>query len=190
VTASQPSGNNSTARLNHANVAACLVDQLEDAEQPPLERSAHADQRPTPDQSDRPRLLDPFLAGAGASYRLALFDEPTDSPVDTLPATVGPGDVSIFGGIFLQRPELTTYWDLVVFLDGQQRVDLERLGLVLADLPSDPIEVVAHTLTWSKRIDRYSSGMRHYLDLVNPEASVDLVIDNNEISAPFIVKNR
>jgi len=134
-------------------------------------------------------LLDPFLSGAGASYRLAVFDEPNDSPVHMPPATVGLEDILVFDGIFLQRPELTAYWDLIVFLDGQQRVDLERLGLVVADLPSDPIEVVAHTLTWSKRIDRYSSGLRHYLDLVDPQASADLVIDNNDISAPFIVEH-
>ena len=133
-------------------------------------------------------LLDPFKAGEGATYRVAVFDEPTDSPVDTAPATIGVDDILVFDVTFLQRPELAAYWDVVVYLDAQKRIDLERLGLVLEDLPPDPLEAVAHTLTWVARIDRYSSGMRHYVDFVNPAASAHLVIDNNKIDAPVIVK--
>lgn len=134
-------------------------------------------------------LLDPFKVGQGAEYRIAVFDEPTDSPTNSEIATVSANDVLIFDGIFLQRSELAAYWDIVVFLDAQKRVDLERLGLVLENLPPSPVDAVAHTLTWAARIDRYSSGMRHYIDLVDPAASARIVIDNNNIGAPVIVTN-
>lgn len=136
----------------------------------------------------RRELLDPFRTGSGSSYRAAWFDEPTDAPVDAPLAVVNAEDVLIFDGVFVQRPELVAYWDLVVFLDAQKRVDLQRLGLVLDQLPQDPVEAVSHTLSWAARIDRYASGMRYYLDLVDPIASADVVIDNNSLAAPVIVR--
>lgn len=95
--------------------------------------------------------------------------------------------VLIFDGIFVQRPELASYCDLVVFLDAQARVGLGRLDYVLTDLPSAPLEVVAHVLEWNRRIDRSASGLRYYLDLVGPLDSADILIDNNELARPVIV---
>lgn len=135
----------------------------------------------------RGRLLDPFRAGFG-SYVTAVFDAPSDAPVHVDPAQVRASDVLIFDGIFAQRPELAQYWDLVVFLDGQQRVNLGRLQFVIDDLPSDPLQVVAHVLAWQQRIDRYASGMRYYLDMVDPKTNADVVVDNNDLAHPRIVK--
>lgn len=136
----------------------------------------------------RRELLDPFKAGTGSPYRVGVFDEPTDAAVDAPVATVRPDDVLLFDGIFVQRPELAAYWDLVIFLDAQHRVELDRLALVLDGLPQDPIEAVSHSLVWATRIDRYASGMRYYLDLVDPIASAHVVIDNNAITSPQITK--
>lgn len=136
----------------------------------------------------RRELLDPFEQGAGSRYRTACFDEPSDTELDAPVATVCVDDMLIFDGIFVQRPELADTWDLVVYLDAQERVDLERLGLVLDGVPREPVEAVSHTLEWVARIDRYASGMRYYLDLVDPLASADVVIDNNAIAAPIIVR--
>lgn len=47
-------------------------------------------------------------------------------------------ELLIFDGVFVQRPELADYWHLTIWLDGQQRVDLRRLGLVLEGLPNEP----------------------------------------------------
>jgi len=133
------------------------------------------------------QLLEPFARGAG-EYRIAVFDAPTDSPVVVEPARVKDGDTLILDGIFLQRPELADYWDFVVFLDGQVRVNMRRLEHVMQDLPTDPVDVVGHVLTWQRRIDRYASGMRYYLDLVDPMTMADVMIDNNDLAKPRIVK--
>jgi len=134
----------------------------------------------------RDRLLDPFKRGTGETILSAVFDEPSDQPVHAEPVVVRANDVLIFDGLFLQRSELVEYWNFVIFVDGQQRVNLQRLGLIFADLPEDPEEVVSHTLEWTSRIERYSAGMRHYLDLVDPIAHADVVIDNNDLSKPTI----
>ena len=131
-------------------------------------------------------LLKPLRDGTG-DYSVAVFDEPMDQRVEIEPVPVRGDELLIFDGIFVQRPELSEYWDLTIWLDGQQRVDLRRLGLVMDDLPDEPVEVVGHVLEWQRRIDRYSSGMRHYLDLVDPIGVANIVINNNDLANPGIV---
>lgn len=131
-------------------------------------------------------LLEPFKQGQG-DYVSAAFDEPTDEAVDIEPKPLRGDEVLVFDGIFAQRRELAPYWDLTLWLDGQRRVDLRRLGLVMQDLPDDPGAIVAHTLEWQRRIERYSSGMRYYLDLVDPISKADIVIDNNDLSSPTVM---
>ncbi len=134
----------------------------------------------------RTELLDPFTAGTGSSYRTAVFDEPTDAPIESQPLIVASTDVLIIDGIFLQRPELADYWDLTLFLDGQDRVGLQRLGLVLDNLPDDSEHAVFHTMEWAERFERYQSGMRYYLDLVSPADRAGILIDNNDLAHPFL----
>lgn len=133
----------------------------------------------------RTELLTPFRNGGTA--RLAAFDEPSDRPVLGPEHVVGDGDVLLFDGIFLQRPELRDFWHFVVYLEASERVRLGRVALVLDDLPTDPLRVVDHVLTWVARIDRYSSGMRYYADLVDPHAGAGLVVDNNDLERPFVM---
>lgn len=44
-------------------------------------------------------------------------------------------------------------------------------------------------LQWVKRIDRYASGMRYYLDSENPLSRADVVIDD-DFALPFIVESK
>ncbi len=136
------------------------------------------------------RLLDPLAAGVGSSYRTEVFDEPNDRPLDADELPVSGDEVLIFDGIFLCRPELVDRWDLVLFLDGAARVELDRLGLVLDAAPSEPEPLMAHVLDWVGRIDRYSSGMRIYLDGDDPLGRADFVVDNNDLANPRLVSSR
>jgi uridine kinase len=136
----------------------------------------------------REMLLDPMRAGPGATYRTAAFDEPTDQPIDEVLRTVSGNEVVVFDGIFLCRPELVDYWDYVVFLEAQARVDLDRLGYVMRDAPAAVPELVDHVLQWVRRIDRYSSGMRYYLDSEDPKSRADVVIDNNDLARPVVIE--
>lgn len=136
----------------------------------------------------RQTLLEPMKEGPGAKYRTAVFDEPTDQPVDEPPLTVEGNEVVIFDGIFLCRPELNDYWDYVVFLEAQDRVDLDRLGYVVRDAPAAGLGLVDHVLQWVGRIDRYSSGMRYYLDSADPKSGADVVIDNNDLAHPTVIE--
>lgn len=76
------------------------------------------------------------------------------------------------------------YWDCAVFLEAQSRVNLTRVAHVMREAPGGGADLVKHVLMWVERIDRYSSGMGLYLDLVDPRAQVDRVIDNNNLANP------
>ncbi|MEM9615882.1 MAG: uridine kinase [Actinomycetota bacterium] len=135
-------------------------------------------------------LLDPLADGREAVYRIEAFDEPTDRAVDGAEIHVGGHEVLLFDGLFLCRPELIGYWDVVIFLDAGERVSLDRLGAVLAEAPPGGEPLVDHVLQWVRRLDRYVSGMRYYLDAENPAAKADLVIDNNDLANPMITTHR
>ena len=139
--------------------------------------------------SVRSSLLEPFAAGVGNSFVPAVFDEASDQPTDSPPSVVGHDEVLIFDGIFVQRPELAAFWDVTVFLDGCDRVALGRLGYVFDGLPEDAVDAATTALEWSARIDRYASGMRYYIDLIDPKSTCDILIDNNHFASPRVLRN-
>lgn len=131
-------------------------------------------------------LLDPFTKGAHV-VRVSAFDEPSDSPIDEK-AVVGRDTVLIFDGLFLQRPELSSFWDLVVFLDADQRADEAWLRFLLADLPDDPSSRAAALDERLRRArwPRYRAGWMKYADSVRPSEHASIVIDNNDFAGPVI----
>ncbi|MGB0113770.1 MAG: hypothetical protein WBP59_11165 [Ilumatobacteraceae bacterium] len=138
----------------------------------------------------RQSLLDPYTSGQGHPYVTETFDEPSNQPIDAEARVVGADEVLLFDGIFVQRPELATYWDLTVFLDGSARVALDRLGYVVEELPADPALAAIHALDWAATLDRYASGMRWHLDLIQPADACSILIDNNDLARPTITANR
>jgi uridine kinase len=119
-----------------------------------------------------------------------VFDEPSDQPIDTPSCKITGAEILLFDGVFLCRPELSGYWDVMIFLDGQARVNLARLGHVMTDAPAEQADLVGHVLDWVERLDRYASGMRLYLESDDPVSRADLVIDNNDLAHPAIRAKR
>ncbi len=135
-------------------------------------------------------LLTPF-AGGTPDVRIAAFDEPTDAPVDVV-ATVEPTAVLVFDGLFLQRPELNRHWDIALFLDAEARREREWLDFLLGGLPEDDVERAAalDVRLARARWPRYRDGWRCYIDAAHPASQATVVIDNNDLRAPVIVKTR
>jgi uridine kinase len=74
----------------------------------------------------RAALLDPLSPGGSRKYRTAVFDHRLDAKVE-IPERLGtPGEILLFDGIFLHRPELMYYWDYSVFLDVQFAISVPR----------------------------------------------------------------
>jgi uridine kinase len=131
-------------------------------------------------------LLDPFAAGS--PFRVAVFDEPSDSPVDDPPVVAAPDAVLVFDGIFGHRRELLDRWDCSVFLDGWDRVTAGRVDRVVAACPGDPLGDLLTMVRWGLLMRRYVLGQRQYLDECAPAGAADVLIDNNDLAAPSVIR--
>ena len=129
-------------------------------------------------QSLRRELLDPWLAGPGATYVSTWHDVRRDeyarAPRESVPAH----GVLVVDGVFAQRPEISQAWDLVVFLDAPPEVTVARLA-ARDGSPND----VGHP---DQR--RYLDAQRLYLDTCGPQRQADVLVDNSDLDSPRFVE--
>jgi len=123
-------------------------------------------------------VLDPFAPGGSRRYRSASYDHATDEVLFPALEFADPAVVLIVDGIFLQRLELSAAWDLTVFLDVAFTETARRMAL-RDGTPSDPEHPGMH---------RYVQGQRIYFRECDPQRQASILIDNNDLQAPRIVR--
>lgn len=123
-------------------------------------------------------LLDPLSLNGTGFYRTAMFDHKIDKAVDVPLEQAHVGDILIFDGIFIHRPELRDYWDLSIFLDVDFENSIPRLG----KRDNGPTEIHAEVNR------RYIEGQLFYLRECSPAEAATMVIDNNDYHHPFITR--
>lgn len=121
-------------------------------------------------------LLDPLSPGGSRQYRVAMFDHRADAPVLAGARTASRGDVLLFDGIFVHRPELRRYWDYSIFLDVRFSVSIPR-GAQRGEMSADPA---------APDNQRYVRGQELYLR-TEPMRFATLVINNDDLNAPYDV---
>lgn len=117
-------------------------------------------------------LLEPFAAGA--PVRTAVHDVRSDAALDLSPVVVPAGAVLVVDGVFLNRDELTAYWEFSVYLQVDLAVSLERLAV--RDGASDPDP-------------RYIGAQRIYA-ACDPAGRAGVVVDNTDLVAPRVITGR
>jgi uridine kinase len=122
-------------------------------------------------------LLDPWLRGAGSSYRRRWHDLEADEYVDESVAVVPERGVLVVDCLFAQRSELRHPWDLVVYLDCPDDIRIARMAKRDSRSP-DPD---------SGDQRRYLEAQRIYRALCDPVATADIVVDNTDPEEPLIV---
>ncbi|KRE56523.1 uridine kinase [Phycicoccus sp. Soil748] len=134
------------------------------------------------DSFDYERLVTECLRPLGPSgtrrYRAAGHDLGTDrllfDELDSAPA----GAAVVVDGLFLHRAELEGAFDLTVFVDVPFEVSAARMA-VRDGSPPDP----AHP-----DLRRYVEAQRTYFAECAPRDRADLVVDNTELDAPYLVQ--
>ena len=124
----------------------------------------------------RCELLDPWLRGAGSSYRFAWRDLTTDALVDTPAQRVPERGMLLVDGVFIQRPELVDVWDVTIFVDVPFAVSAARMARRDGSTP-DP-DAPEHR--------RYADAQRHYLAACDPAGRADIVVDNTDLERPVL----
>lgn len=123
-------------------------------------------------------LLDPLSPGGNRRYRTAAFDHRIDARVDMPERSAAAGDILIVDGIFLHRPELGAYWDCSVFLDVGFAVSMSR-GAERDGGSPDPS---------APENQRYVRGQELYLRLVDPMRCATIVVNNDDLDAPYVMR--
>jgi uridine kinase len=131
-------------------------------------------------------LLDPLSPGGSLMYRTAGFNHELDQPVDGPMLRANHGDILLFDGIFLHRPELISYWDFSIFLDVDLPVVMERgarrdgskVG-PLAAAALDPDTVYNR---------RYIEGQCIYVRSCQPQRAASILVNYNDLDNPYVIK--
>ena len=122
-------------------------------------------------------LLNPLSVGGSAIFKTAYFDHRIDSVVDLPDRHAKNGAILIFDGIFLHRDELVDFWEYSVFLKVDFPISIGRCAQRGDGSPDMNAE--------SNR--RYVEGQKIYIATCVPASRSKLVVDNNNLEAPFIV---
>lgn len=128
-------------------------------------------------------VLLPLGPNGDRKFKSAAFDYKTDAEV-AVPVEEAERDaILLMDGIFLQRPELASYWDLKVFLD----VDFEYT--VARAVKRDGWYLGSEDETRKIYDERYVPGQQLYFKEADPRTTADIVIDNTDFKNPRFVKD-
>ncbi|MFC4408904.1 kinase [Chungangia koreensis] len=105
------------------------------------------------------------LRGA-EELRLPLYDRETDTRTNQH-VKLPPSCLIFIDGVFLQRQEWRNFFDLMVYVDCQEDVRLER-------------ELRTLSKTMEQLESRYHKGEDYYLKTVNPKERADLIIKGDD----------
>ena len=117
-------------------------------------------------------ILDPLGPGGNGTYAVATFDLQRDQPLEPVFHAASENAVLIVDGTFLQRPELRSAWDFVIFLDVTEE-EARRRG-VARDSEGLGGQVRASELYER----RYCPAFTRYAAECSPIDNADLVIEN------------
>jgi uridine kinase len=126
-------------------------------------------------------LLLPLGPGGNRSYRRAVFDTRSDTPLWMPAEEAPPNALLLFDGVFLLRPEIADLWEYVIFVKIDFETGLQRA--LQRDLPvfgsGEVIQQRYH--------QRYYPGQRLYFEQARPEQCANAIVDNNDVLVPRLI---
>lgn len=127
-------------------------------------------------------LLLPLSPMGNRRYRTAVFDLHQDRPIQTPWQTADKDAILIFDGIFLQRQLLLPFWDLKIYLHA------EFANTVLRGVARDQQHLGSREAAVRRYEQRYVPGQKIYLNEARPLDKADILIENNILHDPEIIK--
>jgi uridine kinase len=107
-------------------------------------------------------------------YRPRAHDLAGDRVLEPAWEAAPPGAVVVVDGLFLQRPELVRWWDLVLFLDAPFEITARRLEERDGPSPGG--------------YGRYIGAADLYFAACDPKGGADVLVDVADAEAPRIVR--
>ena len=119
----------------------------------------------------RSELLDPLCPGGSGLYRTEVFEHTTDQPVHTAQRQAQGNEILLLNGLFLHRPDLRSSWDDSIFLKVDFDLSVPR-GASRGPGFGSP--------------DPQAKSNRLYFAEAHPEEHAGIIVNNNDLNAPFI----
>lgn len=120
---------------------------------------------------------------SSTSLRSAKHDWKTESAVTEKLISIDHSSIVLFEGVFLFRSELVDFWDYKIYVQVDSDTSLFR-GLARdSDLLGGP------EVTHEKYLKRYIPGQKLYHEMYNPISLANLVIQNDDPTAPMILRS-
>lgn len=124
-------------------------------------------------------LLDPWTTGTG-SWRPAIHDVRTDAALVCEASRVPGQGTLLVDGVFLARPELVGYWDILVLLDAPLAISQAR-GAARYGPGYDPSAPGER---------KYAEAHAIYRAACDPVARADILIDASDLADPRLLRWR
>ena len=138
------------------------------------------------DSFDYPALIKNLLKPLGPAgtrrYQTKVFDLDSDCAASSEIRLAHDGAILLMDGIFLLRPKLVPYWDLTVYLHANFSNTLTRGVKRDAELFGSKQEAEHRYQI------RYIPGQKLYHAEAHPFDRADIVIDNNHLDDPEILR--
>ncbi|WP_375001464.1 uridine kinase [Aeromicrobium sp. CTD01-1L150] len=129
------------------------------------------------------RVLRPLGPGGNRVHATRVHDLHTDDVVILDETARAPRDaVVVFDATFIQRDQLRSLWDEVIYLRAEESVATAR------GVARDAAVLGGPEAARSAFETRYMAACRLYLDEQVPAAQASIVLDNNDPSAPRLVR--
>lgn len=128
----------------------------------------------------RNELLKPIRDEGHVQTSLTCLDLLTDTWTVERKYTVSSDTVVLLDGVFLFRPDIAHFLDLVVYLDVNESTIVQRAAA--RDVPLHGEEIMA------KYESKYLPAQRAYLAEYPAEINADVIIDNNDWENPKVIK--
>ena len=130
----------------------------------------------------RELLLDPLGPSGDGRYRRRVHDLASDAPIEQARTQAQPELIVVVDGSFLQNRRLAGGWDDVIFLHTDFDVALRRA------IARDSALFGGAAETERAYTSRYHPACRAYLRDIHPQDSATVVIDNNDVSHPVVLR--
>jgi uridine kinase len=132
----------------------------------------------------RRSVLEPLGPRGDRRCRLKLWNPHDDQPFRDEWVNATEDAILLVDGVFLLLPSIRAHWDFAIWMD----VDWETM-LIRAEKRD-----VAWVGSGALVRERYTTGWiprhRFYEETIGPRELVDVVVDNNDVDHPFIVRSR
>ncbi|MCF4126152.1 uridylate kinase [Methylobacterium sp. SyP6R] len=134
------------------------------------------------DARDLPAIVALLLAPLGPEgdrhYRTTSFDLDADRPIAQEPKIAAERAILIVDGTFLQRPELRLHWDATLFVRTSAETAQTR------GLDRDATRLGGEAAARDLYAQRYRPAYALYEQIAEPEASCDVIVDNDDLACP------